>query len=82
MALLIPGAADSPHGLTNEVAELIRKSEKALEDKTEGEDNAALAAEAASQGAFNEETGEINWDCPVSSDKDKSGAKTSGGAKK
>ncbi|BEI93497.1 uncharacterized protein CcaverHIS019_0511250 [Cutaneotrichosporon cavernicola] len=24
----------------------------------------ALAAEAASQGAFNEETGEINWDCP------------------
>lgn len=22
-------------------------------------------AESGSQGAFNEETGEINWDCPV-----------------
>jgi intermembrane space import and assembly protein 40 len=27
-------------------------------------DPAALEAEAGQQGAFNEETGEINWDCP------------------
>lgn len=51
----------------------------AVDDSLEGLVAAAKAAlsndestgmptpeEAANQGAFNEETGEINWDCPVS----------------
>ena len=47
-----------------------KRPEKQLEDsntKTEGEgvaNPAALEDEADQQGAFNPETGEINWDCP------------------
>ena len=42
------------------------ENEEALgEDAEDGEDGiGGLADEADSQGAFNPETGEINWDCP------------------
>lgn len=37
----------------------------AEEEASEGEDGlGGLADEADQQGAFNPETGEINWDCP------------------
>lgn len=50
------------------LAELIADAETALgmREAAPASGPDALAAEAASQGAFNEETGEINWDCPVS----------------
>ncbi len=48
------------------LAELIAEAESALGIAAAPSGQDALAAEAASQGAFNEETGEINWDCPVS----------------
>ncbi|CAK9785145.1 unnamed protein product [Cutaneotrichosporon oleaginosum] len=47
------------------LADLIAEAEAALGLQTHTSTSQdALAAEAASQGAFNEETGEINWDCP------------------
>lgn len=41
------------------VPDIVVKKEEEAEQSTQGE-------APASQGAFNEETGEINWDCPVS----------------
>lgn len=34
------------------------------ENENDGSFGAGLEQEASQQGAFNEETGEINWDCP------------------
>ncbi|GKT85987.1 mitochondrial intermembrane space import and assembly protein 40 [Colletotrichum tofieldiae] len=49
-----PAAAPAP-------TESSEKTQEALEG---GEGAPALEAEAGQQGAFNPETGEINWDCP------------------
>ncbi|GMK59778.1 hypothetical protein CspeluHIS016_0803840 [Cutaneotrichosporon spelunceum] len=43
--------------------ELVAEAEEALGMRVSSA-TASLAADAASEGAFNEETGEINWDCP------------------
>jgi intermembrane space import and assembly protein 40 len=43
----------------------LASGEDEVDEEGEGEDGmGGLESEASQQGAFNEETGEINWDCP------------------
>ena len=48
------------------IAETRQAESSHVADILTGHEGEEQAAPAKSQGAFNEETGEINWDCPVS----------------
>lgn len=69
---LTGSASPAPAIIEKKEAEAKEETQKASSSQAadvptgpEGDAQAAPAP-AANQGAFNEETGEINWDCPVS----------------
>lgn len=62
LAILSP--SDSPASSSTTLASAAATTPSTTSSEQPPSDPSALEDEASQQGAFNEETGEINWDCP------------------
>lgn len=63
-AAAVDAAEIAAHSATETVEPVVAAVEEVEGEQTEGSSIEDLEAEAGQQGAFNPETGEINWDCP------------------